>query len=75
MTKYKLNEERRSHSDVTLTSYLVGAGNERFTQKDHPAYSNPALDSSDVPNTYNMEGRLQAHSDKLDVNNCVDKSK
>lgn len=81
MTKYKLNDERRSQSEVTLTGYMAEATgpteNNRAPPYEMHGYSNPALDSSDVPNGFVNGNAVNGNSDRLGVNNCTcnDKSK
>lgn len=81
MTKYKLNDETQSQSEVTLTGYMAGsagtAGDDETSPYEMHGYSNPALDSTDEPNRFSKGSAVNGKSDKLGVNNCTcnDKSK
>lgn len=53
MTKYRLTEERRSQSEVTLTGYMLG--NETMTTYDGQTYTNPTMELNSNGNGLTMD--------------------
>lgn len=76
MTKYKLSEERRSQSEVTLTGYMIGGNSDNNTRDSNIRISDINSDSnyyvSPVYTNSNMELNVDENVNKnVRSNSCT----